>query len=128
MRLLLDTHAFIWYVWAAPDLSSTARRLIDEPNNEKLVSVASLWEMAVKVSTGKLTPKRPFHEIKPVLIDGNGFLLLHVEFAHTVIVSAMPFHHRDPFDRLLVAQSLHENIPIVSADSQLDAYGVTRLW
>jgi len=128
VRLLLDTHTFLWYVWDAPELSGTAISLIEDSNHEKYVSVASLWEMAIKVSTGKLALKRPFHDIKLELIDGNGFQLLPIDFAHTVTVSTLPFHHKDPFDRLLVAQSLTDDVAIVSMDTVFDSYGVRRLW
>lgn len=111
MKLLLDTHAFLWYVWGAPELSASAAALIDDPNNEKFLSVASLWELAIKVSTGKLVLNRPFANLKSELIDANGFDVLAVEFDHTVLVSSLPFHHKDPFDRILAAQSLEETCP-----------------
>lgn len=128
MRLLLDTHVFLWYVWDDPKLNANAIDLVENPDNEKYVSMASLWEMAIKVSIGKLELTRPFERLLPELIYGNGFELLPINVAHTAAVSAMPFHHKDPFDRLLVAQSLVEGIPILSADAVLDAYEVTRLW
>lgn len=128
MRLLLDTHAFLWYVWDAPELSATAISLIEDVDNEKCVSIASLWEMAIKVSTGRLALKRPFNDIKSELIDGNGFELLPIEFSHTVTLSTLPFHHKDPFDRLLIAQSLTDNLSLISNESIFDSYGVQRRW
>lgn len=128
MKLLMDTHVFLWYVWDDPKLSEKSIALIENPDNEKYLSIASLWEMAIKVSTGKLELTRSFDRLVPELVYGNGFELLPIAFAHTVRVSALEFHHKDPFDRLLVAQGLAENMPILSADSILDAYNVTRLW
>jgi PIN domain nuclease of toxin-antitoxin system len=128
VRLLLDTHAFLWYVWGSSSMSATARGLVEDEANESLVSAASLWEIAIKVSTGKLALNGPFNLLKSDHVDANGFRLLPIEFEHSVIVSELPFHHKDPFDRLLVARSLAENIPLVSADAQLDDYGIQRLW
>jgi PIN domain nuclease of toxin-antitoxin system len=124
----MDTHIFLWYVWDDPKVNEKVISLIESPDNQAYISMASLWEMAIKVSTGKLELTRPFERLLPELIYANGFDVLPISYAHTVAVSAMQFHHRDPFDRLLVAQSLVEDIPILSADAVLDAYNVTRLW
>ena len=128
MRVLLDTHTFLWYVWDAPELSDRAIEIIEDPENEKLVSLVSVWEMAIKVSLGKLQLNRPFGELQAELIDANGFTLMPIEYRHTVLVSALPFHHKDPFDRLLIAQSLSEDVPLIGTDAAFDAYGVKRLW
>jgi PIN domain nuclease of toxin-antitoxin system len=128
MRLLLDTHAFLWFVLKDAKLSAAARALILDPNNEVLLSPASCWEIAIKVSIGKYTLPEPFGVFMPREISNNQFDLLEIEVAHTAVVAALPFHHRDPFDRLLVAQALAEKIPLISADPVFDAYGLTRLW
>jgi PIN domain nuclease of toxin-antitoxin system len=128
MKLLLDTHAFLWFIMGDPRLSATARSLIEDENNEKLLSVASLWEMAIKVSIGKLSLAEPFDVLVPREIKQNGFQLLGIDMAHTAVVAALPLHHRDPFDRLLIAQAKVEQVPIIGADSVFDAYLVKRLW
>lgn len=128
MKLLLDTHAFLWFITDDPQLSAVARGLIADPDNEILVSPASYWEIAIKVRIGKYTLSAPYETLIAQGIDGNGFKILPIEPRHTAILTTMPFHHRDPFDRLLVAQSEIEQVPVVSVDAVLDAYGIQRLW
>ena len=128
MRLLLDTHAFLWFALDHPNLSAAAQSLILDPSHDKLISPATYWEIAIKVSTGKLDLNPPYAEFMDEAINGNGFGVLPVLVAHTTVASRLPFHHRDPFDRLLVAQALAENIPLVSGDATLDRYGVRRVW
>lgn len=128
MRVLLDTHAFLWFIMGDTRLSATARGLIEDADNERLVSAGSLWEIAVKVSIGKLTLTEPFEVIIPRELTQNGFQILPITVAHLTVLCGLPFHHRDPFDRLLVAQAMAEITPLVSADAILDAYSVTRLW
>jgi PIN domain nuclease of toxin-antitoxin system len=128
VRVLLDTHTFLWYVLNDTQLSTAARKLIDDPANDVLVSPASYWEIAIKVSIGKYTLAVPYEEFMRNGIEGNAFEILPVEPSHTAALVAMPFHHKDPFDRLLIAQALVEHIPLVSVDAALDSYGVRRLW
>jgi PIN domain nuclease of toxin-antitoxin system len=128
MRLLLDTHAFLWFIMGSSSLSPSTRDLIEDGANERFLSAASLWEIAIKVSIGKLTLSAPFDVLFPEQLDSNGIGLLGIEAAHTAVVSTLPFHHRDPFDRLLVAQAVVEGMPIISTDIAFDAYPVTRLW
>jgi PIN domain nuclease of toxin-antitoxin system len=128
MNLLLDTHTFIWFIMGSPNLSAYARALIEEVANEKFLSVASLWEIAIKLSIGKLTLSAPFDVLVPQQLSLNGFELLNIEIDHAAVVAALPFHHRDPFDRLLIAQAMVENMPVVSIDTVFDAYPVKRLW
>ena len=128
MRLLLDTPTFLWFVWDDPLLSTTARLLIEESMNEVWVSMASVWELAIKVRIGKLTLTQPVETFFAEQLARNRIRLLPIELSHAARVSALPLHHRDPFDRLLVAQSLTEQIPLVSVDAVLDAYGVDRRW
>src|SRR3954470_17017182 len=107
MRLLLDTHAFLWFVADDPQLSKRARDLIEDPVNERLLSAASHWEMAVKVSLGKLTLTEPFSVFVPRELQTNQVDILPVELRHSVQLATLPFppgNHRDPFDRLIVAQ------------------------
>ena len=128
MRLLLDTHAFLWFVLDDPRLSATATALIVDSNNDVEISPASYWEMAIKISLGKYSLPEPYEVFMEREIAANQFRILHIEPRHTALLTTLPFHHRDPFDRLLVAQAIVEQIPIVSSDSTFDADGVRRLW
>lgn len=128
MRILLDTHGLLWFLTGDPRLSAPARALIEDPSHEILVSMASLWEIAIKQSLGKLRIDRPFEELVPLQPEVNGFAILEIRIEHLSRVRRLDFHHRDPFDRLLAAQALTERIPILSRDEALDAYGVQRLW
>lgn len=128
MKLLLDTHTFLWFITGNPKLTAVARTLIEDMNNERLLSVASLWEMAIKVSIGKLNLVEPFDVLIPNQMQINAVAVLDIKPAHVVGVVAMPFHHKDPFDRLLAAQCQAESLPLVSADAVFDKYSVQRLW
>jgi PIN domain nuclease of toxin-antitoxin system len=128
MRLLLDTHAFLWFVLGDVQLSSTARSYILDSAHTKLISPASYWEIAIRVSIGKYTLNASYELFTQRGIEGNGFEILPIELRHTVVLTALPFHHRDPFDRLLIAQAIAEQMPIISNDPAFDAYPITRLW
>ena len=129
MDLLLDTHTFLWYTGGKPELSKGARKLIEDTRNNKWVGVTSPWEIAIKVSTGKgIDLHVPFERLFPDQISQNGFDFLTLRWEHLRLVATLPMHHRDPFDRLLIAQSLTENMAVVSADQAFDPYGVTRFW
>jgi PIN domain nuclease of toxin-antitoxin system len=128
MRLLLDTHAFLWFISGDEHLSAQARGLIEDETNDVVLSVASRWEMAIKVSLGKLNLSSPFESLIPEQLASNAIDVLPIIFAHTARVAMLPFHHRDPFDRLLIAQSLVERMPLVSNEALFDAYGVQRVW
>ena len=128
MTLLLDTHTFLWYIWNNPLLSDKSRELIDHEDSVCYVSIASLWEIAIKVSTGKLELTEPFGEYIPNQLTINRFDILPIQVEHTAQIIEMPQHHRDPFDRLIIAQSLVENIPLLSVDVIFDDYGVQRIW
>jgi PIN domain nuclease of toxin-antitoxin system len=128
MRLLLDTHAWLWFVLGDQRLSTKARSFIEEAGNDKLISPASYWETAIKVSIGKYALPQPYDLFVQHAIAGQGFSLLPILPIHTSALVSLPFHHRDPFDRLLVAQSLAEGLPLISADAVLDAYSVQRIW
>ncbi|NUM54275.1 MAG: type II toxin-antitoxin system VapC family toxin [Candidatus Hydrogenedentes bacterium] len=128
MNLLLDTHAAVWFLEGNDKLRPTARQFIGDPNNNSFVSIVSLWEVGIKLSASKLELKSPFEEVFPGELDRNGIALLRLEIAHIARATSLPFYHRDPFDRMLVAQCLVEGLSIVSADAALDAYGVSRFW
>lgn len=130
MRLLLDTHALLWFVAGDAALSTTARGAIEDTSNDVFVSIASAWEVAIKVSLGKLKLDAPsvdafFDE----QMDENGFAYLPIDPPHVFRVANLPFHHRDPFDRLLIAQSIEEAIPLVTREGALFAsYGIASVW
>jgi len=128
MNILLDTHAFLWFVWDDAHLSQAAKDAISDPNNRKLVSVASVWEIAIKISLQKLDLGMPYLPFMQSQLAINLFEILSLTLEHGAEVSRLPFHHRDPFDRLMIAQSMCEQIPIVSADPAFDAYSIKRIW
>ena len=128
MRLLLDTHVFLWFVTGNAGLSDSARALIEDQGNERLLSIASLWEMAIKASMGRLTLALPFTEIVRQQVTGNAIDLLPIAAEHLDVLQTLPFHHRDPFDRLIIAQGIAEGIPILSRDSSFNSYAVTVQW
>lgn len=128
MKVLLDTHALLWFALADPQLSSTAMTLIMDPASKKLVSPASYWEIAIKISINKYALPEPYEIFMDAAIDKNGFGYLHIEPKHTAALTTLPFHHKDPFDRLLAAQTLVEGLLLVSADPVFDQYGIRRIW
>lgn len=127
MQLLIDTHALIWFAQGDRKLSKAARAALENPKNSRWVSVASIWEMAIKISLGKLTIEGGLPAFRRQL-ESNGFELLTITAEHAERVAELPFHHRDPFDRLLVAQSEIGQMPLVSHDETLNAYGIARIW
>ena len=128
MRYLLDTHALLWWIADAPELSARARSLIEPADHEILVSAVSGWEISVKYQLGKLKLAGPPDVVIPQHVAENGFAVLPVTLAHGVQVHRIPLHHRDPFDRMLVAQSQLERVPIVSRDAAFAAYDIDVLW
>lgn len=128
MRLLLDTHTFLWWVGDDEALSKKARAAIADRENECFVSIASAWEMSIKLSLGKLKLPGPIDQFVPEQLLTNGFVQLPIEFRHAAKVASMPFHHRDPFDRLLIAQAAEEKMAIVSADRDFKKYAVRVIW
>lgn len=127
MRLLLDTHVLLWAAEAPDNLSRTARREMEDAANGLFFSVASIWELAIKVSIGKLRLSMSPQQLLEALAERD-FTELPIEGRHAARVAAIPLHHRDPFDRLLIAQAEIERMTLVSKDPELDAYGIQRLW
>lgn len=129
MDLLLDTHTFLWFIGNDPQLSSDARDLIEDGTNQVYLSVASCWEMAIKYKIGKLTLTEPFDILIPREVSSNGFRLLEIAYRHAEHTISLDMHHRDPFDRLLIAQAIVENMPFVSNEALFDQYtGLDRRW
>lgn len=130
MRVLLDTHAFLWYVGGDDALSKTCYELIENTENTVFVSTASLWEVAIKASLGKLELQgaHTVQELVEVGIYANRLELLEITPSHLEGVRTLPLHHRDPFDRLIIAQALSENLVLLSRDRAFSVYGVQLLW
>ncbi|MGC8500515.1 MAG: type II toxin-antitoxin system VapC family toxin [Leptospirillia bacterium] len=128
MRFLIDTHVFLWWLGDSGKLSDLSRKMIRNRDNEIFFSLASVWEIAIKISLGKLTLALPLDRFMTEQLAHNGFHLLPLDFRHVTRVETLPFHHRDPFDRLLVAQSLEENLPLITADTVVEQYQVMRIW
>jgi PIN domain nuclease of toxin-antitoxin system len=127
MKVLLDTHAFLWFVNDDPQLSLAAKTLM-ESEVDLLLSVASLWEISIKVGIGKLDLPKLFDVFIPEQLEHNEIELLQIELKHLTPLTSLPLHHRDPFDRLLISQSLVEELTILSADKIFDRYAVNRSW
>jgi PIN domain nuclease of toxin-antitoxin system len=127
MRLLFDTHTFLWFVLNDAKLSGRAQEMVAEPANDILVSPASYWEIAIKVSLKKLDLLAPYEDFMARGIKGNEFEVLLIEPRRTAVLVDLPYHHRDPFDRLMIAQAMVEQVPIVSRDPIFDPYPVTRV-
>ena len=128
MKYLLDTHALIWFINGDDKLPQIVKKLIEtQSEGQVFVSVVSFWEIAIKVSLGKLELTLPFSQtLKKV--EENGFSVLSLHFQHTLSLAQLPFHHRDPFDRTLIAQALTENLSIITKEKLFEEYGVTRIW
>ncbi|MBI2059680.1 MAG: type II toxin-antitoxin system VapC family toxin [Nitrospirae bacterium] len=127
MRVLLDTHAFLWFVTGDRRLSRPALRALEKKGDEIFLSAASVWEIAIKASLARLVLPAPVREYVAEKME-QGLRLLPVEWSHAAAVEKLPFHHRDPFDRLLVAQALAESMPMVTGDRTFRAYGVEVIW
>lgn len=128
MKLLLDTHTFIWFVFNDSQLPLTTRELLEDAASELYFSYASIWEMAIKVSIGKLNFSKKVTDLVSAQAQKDDIRLLLIELSHLALIESLPLHHKDPFDRLLIAQAQAENMPIVSIDTAFDADGVNRLW
>lgn len=127
MNLLLDTHTYIWFSANKPELSSTVKALVEDSQNTSYISIVSLWEMSIKISLGKLTIDRDMKEVIKDLSE-NGIEILPVASDHVLKSGTLPFHHRDPFDRMLIAQSICEGMQLLSADEIFDKYINNRIW
>jgi PIN domain nuclease of toxin-antitoxin system len=127
MRLLLDTHVFIWWADDPERLSPAALAALEDEANELLLSVASVWEMQIKIQLGKLKLSLPLKELIKNQQETNNLTVSPVALPHVLALEALPFHHKDPFDRLLIAQSIEEGLTLVTADSQFSAYSVKLL-
>ncbi len=129
MSYLLDTSAFLWFVTGDRKLSTLARRVLEETSDDLFLSLAGIWELAIKANLGRgLELPRPFSEFMDIELQAERIQVLNIELAHLKRVATLPRFHRDPFDRLLIAQSLVENLPILTNDQVFDAYQVHHIW
>lgn len=127
MKVLVDTHVFIWASDSSHLLSNSAREILADPDTIRIISTASLWEMQIKLAIGKLPLRLPLVEMVREQQEQNGFEILPITLNHVLALENLPMHHKDPFDRLLIAQAQSENLPLLSADAVFDLYPIQRL-
>ena len=128
MKAILDTHAVLWWVTNNPQLSQAVRDIISDSGNILYVSVASSWEIIIKSQTGKLPLPEPPTQFIQSCLTVNRFVSLPIDLSHVLQVDTLPDHHKDPFDRILIAQAQVENIPIVTIDHPILQYSVQTIW
>ncbi len=128
MPALLDTNAFLWFISGSDRLSGKARDYMADFDNELVLSAASLWEIAIKTSLGKLELLSPFDQLIPVQLQKNDIDVLPIELDHFSAIINLEFHHRDPFDRLIIAQGITEQIPVITSDAMFAKYPVEVIW
>ena len=127
MRYLLDTHILIWALESPRKLSSSARKIVEDPASKLILSIATPWELAIKTNSGKLDAAEILEKFE-LFISSGSYELLQASVSHVIRAGFLPPHHRDPFDRLLAAQSLDLRVPLISRDGIFDLYGVKRIW
>ena len=128
MRALIDTSSFLWFIGGSERLSSNAREFMEDFDNELFMSIASLWEIAIKVSINKLDLAEPFDTFIPEKIEENEINILQISISHLSEMMSLPFHHRDPFDRLIIAQSIVEELPVIGCDGFFQSYDIDMIW
>ena len=127
MDVLLDTHTFLWYLQDSKELSSKAAEILEDPSSNLWLSIASLWEISIKLGLGKLRLQNSFSELEVVLQQLKIEVLL-ITFSDTERYLNLPLHHRDPFDRILVAPAMNHSLVLISCDLAFDAYDLQRIW
>ena len=127
MNMLVDTHVMLWFVSGDERLSQKARQTIEDPGCKNYISIASWWEIAIKCSLGKLHLACTFETFMAERIE-EGFRVLSLEAQHLPALASLPFHHRDPFDRLIICQAMAENMPVCTGDRHFAAYGIQQVW
>jgi len=128
MKILLDTSTFLWFISDSDRLSAKARNYIADLENDLILSIASLWEIAIKTSIGKLELLRPFDQLMPAQLEENAIEVLPIKLDHLSNIISLELHHRDPFDRLLIAQSITERMPVITSDAAFAKYSVDIIW
>jgi PIN domain nuclease of toxin-antitoxin system len=127
LKFLIDTHIFLWAIEDSPRLSNSAKVLLENTENQPLLSIASLWEISIKISIGKLASLGSFSQVIDDYVTTKGLQLLNISPEHLDVLASLPLHHRDPFDRLLIAQAIADNTPILTDDGMFAKYAVQRL-
>jgi len=127
MAYLLDTHAFLWFINGSNELSPKAKKIIQDPENTMYMSIASFWEIAIKLNIGKLSLDISFDELKKEA-DKNDFRMLPIQYEDTRVLTSLELFHKDPFDRILIAQAIQNNLTMITRDSNFDAYPVRIIW
>jgi len=128
VKLLLDTHSFLWWIIDSEKLSFKVKTVLEDTGNELYLSSASVWEMAIKISIGKLILTEPLDVFIPAQLAANQIQELPIVNHHAMYVTQLPWHHKDPFDRMIIAQSLTDKMVVISKDSFFDAYSIQRIW
>ena len=128
MRALLDTNSFLWFIAGSDRLSINARNIIVDLNNDLFLSVASLWEIAIKISIGKLELLSSFEQLIPAQLEENDISILSIGLNHVSGIIELPFYHRDPFDRLIIAQGMTEKLAVISSDASFGMYPIEVIW
>ena len=128
MRILVDTHALLWWIHDDPRLSSAARKTMSDPASELVLSVASIWEIVIKFGSGQLKLGQPPADYLPPVLKKYEIGLLNITGAHAFRTGTFPQHHKDPFDRIIIAQAIEENLPILTSDNHFRAYPVSTVW
>ena len=127
MNYLLDTHTLIWFLSGEDNLSDKSKEVIENPENSNFISIASIWELAIKISLGKFKFEQGFKKFLE-LIDANGFEIIPISFEHALRLSTLEFIHRDPFDRLIVVQAMTDNLTVITRDENMAKYEIKTLW
>lgn len=127
MNFLIDTHAFLWYIQASSKLSPKAADIPEDSSQSPYFSIASLWEISIKIRLDKLTLDNSFHQLE-ALLSRLAIDILPITFADTETYLNLPLHHRDPFDRILIAQAMNRSLSIITADSAFDSYAIDSVW
>lgn len=127
MKVLVDTHVWLWWLFEPGKLSETCRRILSDDATDAFFSAASGWELAIKIQLGKLSLPKPLAEIYREL-DAQNLIWLEIARSHCLRLEMLPLHHRDPFDRMLAAQAAEQRLPVLSIDPCFEAYGLQRLW
>jgi PIN domain nuclease of toxin-antitoxin system len=128
VRLLLDTHVLLWWDSEPSKIPPSTLQILENPQNNLWISIVSLWEIQIKTQLGKLKLNLPLQDLVAQQQQINGLQLLPIDLRHVLALEALPYHHKDPFDRLLIAQSVAENLVCVSADSVFKQYAISLLW
>jgi PIN domain nuclease of toxin-antitoxin system len=128
VKIILDTQVLIWWANDVSNISDRVQNIICNVDNELLLSLASIWEIQIKVSLGKLSLPRPLPDVIGTQVSKNQIKIMQIELSHIYTLDLLPHHHRDPFDRIIIAQAMDERVSIASIDKAFDAYSIERIW